>query len=879
MGAVRVYRTLLRLLPDSLRDERGPEMEALFLEMWRARRDRLWDRVRFWMWTLYDLASQGLAARWEHTRGAWVGAIKTVREDGMSNGIRDLRTALRQFKRKPLQALSIVLLMTVGIGGNVAAFQVFHALFLDPLPFPEDDRLVDLDVTAPSWGLEYVHVAYPDFHAWRELNTTFESMALYDTGGGNMAGDGLPERVPILIVSHGMDDVLGLSPVAGRFYTAEEDVGDGPPVGMISSGLWQRRFGNDPDAIGSSMTVNGFTFEVVGVLPPEAQYLTEADVWFPVQRDATSGESNYTYRAIGRLRQDTSLEAARADLLTIHRNRLPGTPQSEATTPVLDLVRERYLGRYRLGTEFTFFAVGGVLLLACINILGLALASALSRSGEFAVKLALGASRGRLVQGMLTESALLGAAGAILGTVMGVWGSRAVASGLEGQLAPWVTLDFSAPVFVFVALTTIAAVALSGLVPALYSIRSVPSHGFRGATAGRARLRALGLVTSLQVALSLAMLVIGGTIVDDFRRLASTDPGVAPEGLATFQLSMSGSSVQSSDERVEFAYALEERLTALEGVTSATLASTLPLVDEWGWSLEVDGPSPLAGLENTPIVQHTVVSPGYFDAMGIPLLRGRGFHPMDGREEGGRVAIVSQSLAETHLGPGAEAVGRRIRPRGNTDWMEIVGLVPDVFHNGVDSHAALGLYQPITQLPLANPWGAVRTRDGETLPAARIREVIGALAPDVTVFEFSTMEAIFERDIWVRKATAWVLAGFALVALFLTTVGLYASVSFIVGQRTREIGVRKALGAKGAQIQAGIVGQVLRVVGLGALTGLILSRVAMPALAGLLTHIEGAPVAIWLAVPLGLMVVGALAGLLPARRAAAVEATTALRPE
>ena len=221
----------------------------------------------------------------------------------MGDVIRDVRSAIRQFRRRPLQTLSILLLMAVGIGGNAAAFQVFHALFLDPLPFPDGERLIDIDVTAPSWGLDYVHVAYPDFHAWRELNSTFESMALYDKRGGNMVGEGQPERVPMLIVSHGMEDVLGLSPLAGRFYTAEEDIDDGPPVGMISAGLWQRRFGNDPAAVGSSMTVNGFTFEVVGVLPPEAQYLDQADVWFPVQQGATSGESNYTYRAIGRLRE------------------------------------------------------------------------------------------------------------------------------------------------------------------------------------------------------------------------------------------------------------------------------------------------------------------------------------------------------------------------------------------------------------------------------------------------------------------------------------------------------------------------------------------------------------------------------------------------
>ena len=370
-------------------------MEGLFLDMRRAHREEGGAAWRFWVGTVGDLATQGTAAWWERLRQAATGAAKTVREDGMSNGMRDVRTALRQFRRRPLHALAIVLLMAVGIGGNAAAFQVFHALFLDPLPFPEDDRLVDLDVTAPSWGLEYVHVAYPDFHAWRELNTTFESMALYDTGGGNMVGEGQPERVPILIVSHGMDDVLGISPVAGRFYTAEEDVAEGPAVGMISSGLWQRRFGNEPAAIGSSMTVNGFTFEIVGVLPPEAQYLSEADVWFPVQRDATSGECNYTYRAIGRLEEGVSLEAARAEVLTIHRNRLPGTPESEAATPVLDLVRERYLGRTVNG--FTWRPDRG---------------------------LALGASRTRLVKEMLTESALLGVAGASLGTVLGMWGSK-----------------------------------------------------------------------------------------------------------------------------------------------------------------------------------------------------------------------------------------------------------------------------------------------------------------------------------------------------------------------------------------------------------------------------------------------------------------------
>ena len=461
------YRRLLRLFPRDFRERRGVELERLFSEMcteWEEEGRVL--GLRFWSSLVWDTSKEALG-EWFSLFRETIGSTMTQSlGEHMSALIGDIRYALRQLVRQPLYSTMIITLMALGIAGNTSVFRVFNGLFLRPLPFDNPEQLVDLDETAPQWNLEYLNIAYRDFAAWRDNNSTFQSMMVYNSGGGNFVGDGEAQRVTYLNATHTIDEVLGLEPLLGRFFGPEEDHPDGPRAALLSQGFWEQEYASDPNVLGRTVSVNGYPIEIIGVLPPEARFMADVDMWMPL-RQVETNFTGWGLSGMGRLRPDATIEQARANLMTIHKGLIDQWEVNEVSSPVMSSLRDRYLGDYRLGGRFLLGAVGIVLLIACANIAGLMTARSMSRSSEMAIRLAMGAPRRRIVRQLLTESSVLAGIGAATGTVLGVWGSNALIAPLADQFPSFVSFDLDTGFLLFTLVVTIASALLFGLTPAL----------------------------------------------------------------------------------------------------------------------------------------------------------------------------------------------------------------------------------------------------------------------------------------------------------------------------------------------------------------------------------------------------------------------------
>jgi predicted permease len=861
-------------------------MERLFAEMRMAWiEDGRTPGVRFWLSVTAD-AVRGAAAEWLSvvttmmtTRRAPGGA----RGEPMSRLLADVRYAWRRVLRQPLHAGLILLLMAVGIAGNAAVFRVFDGLFLRPLPFEDAGRLVDLDEKAPQWNLEYVGIAYPDFLEWRESNRTFASMAVYNVDGANFSSEGSAQRITIVAASHDLDDVLGLQPEMGRFFSEAEDVADGPHVVLITDGFWAQQFDRDPGVLGTSISLDGEPWEVIGVLPPEARFVADAQAWAPLQERPDSRRGWYL-TGVGRLKPGVTMEQAVADLTSVHKALVESRPVNDITSPVMSSLRDRYLGDVRLGSGLLLAAVGIVLLIACANIAGLMFARALSREEEISVRLALGAGRGRIVSQLLTESALLAVLGGVAGIGLGLWGSGALVTAMADRFPPWVTFDMDARVFGFSVAVTAAAAVLFGLAPALRTAGSTRIAGVNRVTASSARRRGMGLLVMGEVALAVVLLVVGGLTSLDVWRLGRIDPGFRVDGVTAYTLSLPSARYPDEDAREAFAETYLQRLRAEPGVEHAALASTLPLGGHWGWFYVVEDEPPREDGDENPVVLNRSVTPGYLETMGIQLLAGRRLNAFDGRDSGTRVVLVNETFARTRLGGVEHAVGRRIAPGtgmpdDEDEWLTVVGVTRDVKHYGVDEPMRPGVYQPMRQIPLSSLRVAL-VYDGPTNDAVALaRRVTAEVDPELPLAAVRTMAEAMDRSLWTRRAMSWLIGTFSAVALLLAVAGLYGVISYSVGERTREISVRMAVGAQHRQVLLQVVRQGMLLVAAGAAAGLVASVAAAGVVSGILVRVDPRDPGVYAAVTGLLLAVAALANYLPARRASHLDPMATLRGE
>ncbi len=855
-------------------------MEHVYADMYDEwEREREGAGLRFWLSLVWDAGRHAAAVHLDR-------AIRNPLTGGggemMGSVLGDVRLGLRQLVRHPTYALTVVVLVAVGIAGNAAVFRVFNGLFLRPLPFENAERLVDLDERADAWDLEYTGVAWPDYVAWSEGNRTFEAMAVYTGVGRNLADDGEAERIDMIAATHTIDDVLGIAPILGRMWSAAEDVPDGPRLVLLTEGFWNDRYARDPGVLGTAITLDGQAYEIIGVLPAVAELLDGADVWSPLQGD---GDGWYL-TGLGLLREGLNLARAAEDLTAVHKGMISERDVNEVTTPVVTPLRDRYLGESRLGAELLLAAVGLVLLIACANIAGLATARALSRSGELSVRRALGAPRGRVARQLLTESAALGLVGGAIGLALGVWGSRAVVEALRarGDFPAWVQFDLDARFLLVVASVTIGSSLLFGIVPALRSTHAPGRSASGRVTGSRVRRRGTATLVMGEVALAAVLLVVGGLSLLDISRLNRVDPGFTTENVIAYRYQLPR--LRYPDQAAAVAYA-DQVVASLEGlpeVESATVASLLPLFDHRGWFFVAEGAPPRADDEPNPVVLTRSVGPNYFRTLGIRMLQGRAFTDRDGREDESWVIIVNEEFVASHLDGDPDPIGRRVAngtgpPSSDDRWFEVIGVVRDVRHYGVDQAMRPGVFLPYRSQGSRYAQIGVHTRGDASEAMAKVRRVALDVDPEVPPFGMILMETRFADTLFVRRASSLLFGVFAAVALLLAVAGIYGVVSYGVGQRRKEIGIRMAVGANASEVLAQVVRRGMALVVLGIGLGLVSALLAARPMASLLVDVRPSEPLVYGLVAGILLAVAALANYLPARHAVTSDPMGVLRDE
>ncbi|HEY3586910.1 MAG TPA: ABC transporter permease [Myxococcaceae bacterium] len=810
----------------------------------------------------------------------------------------DLRHTLRGLRKATGFTVVAVLTIALGVGANTALFSIVDGVLLRPLPFPDADRLVGVHASKPNF--DRGSISFPNFRDWRRENTVFSGLAVSRNTSFIVTGRSAPDQVTGAFVSSEFLPLLGIQPLLGRgFATGEDEVGAAPVV-LIGAGMWQRRFGSSTEVLGTTLTLDGRPYTIVGVVPGfplSAPNLPRAaDVYVPIGQWANdlllSRGAGLGIHGIARLKPGVTVAQARADMDAVTRSLAETYPEAnKGVGAALVPLKEQVVGPVRSVLLLLFAAVAFVLLIACVNVANLMLARSSGRAREFAVRTALGAGRGRIVQQLLTESMVLGVLGGALGVVLALVGTRAVL-GLSGDGLPRMSeVHLDARVLGFTLLVSLLSGALFGLAPALAAIRSSTQESLRG-TAGLAggHRRSQDVLVVLEVALALVLLVGAGLMVRTLTHLWSVDPGFDPQRVLTFAVSLPPSVAKEPPETIRAALRdLEATVTATPGIRAASLyGGAFPLTADDEQLFWLDG-------EPRPTSQHGmkwtlsyVVGPGYLEAMSTRLLRGRFLGPQDAARTS-PVAVVDEVFARTYF-PEGEAVGRRIRLERGTEPVEIVGIVAHVKQWGLDaddqSSLRAQLYVPWTQAPdglismLAGGVGvAVRTEGDPGQALLPLRAAIGQLGGQYAVFGAQTMPEIVTESLGRQRFTMVLFALFAGLALLLAAIGIYGVVSYLVGQRTGELGLRMALGAQRSEILRLILagGGRLTAVGvaLGTASALGLTRL----MAGLLYGVRPTDPPTFIAVGLALIGVALAACAVPARRASRVDPMVALRQE
>jgi putative ABC transport system permease protein len=799
----------------------------------------------------------------------------------------DLRSALRRLRRAPGFTFAAVVCLALGIGANTAIFSVINAVLLRPLPYPQAGRVMMVWEARHADQVERNVVAPYNFLPWKAESGVFQQLAaVYDTRVG-LTGHGEPLQVPVEYASADLFAMLGMDPILGRTYTAEEDLPGAAPVVVLSHGLWQRRFGGAGDVVGQRLELDGVPHTIIGVLSPGAGVVGRPEmpeVWAPLGLDPAKdyhGVGGRYLVAIGRIKDGVSREQAQASLTAIARRLAEQFPEYNTGWDVnLVPVTEDVTGHLRRPLLLLAGVVGLVLLIACANVANLQLAQATARRREIAVRAALGAGRGRVARQFLAESVVLGLAGGAGGVVLALWLTEALASRAEAGIPRLGAVSVDAATLGFTLLVAVVAGIGFGLIPALHAgradLQEALKEGGRSGTPGGNRTR--GILVAAQVALSLMLLIGAGLLLKSFARLQQVELGFDAERVLTARLSLPEARYAAPAQQAAFYDALVTRVGALPGVSAAATVSWLPLsglrsaTDLWIEGRPVPPPDERIGAH----IQ--AVTPAYFRAMGIPLREGRTFAASDGAEQP-KAVVVSRSFAERYLA-GGPALGQRIAmPWGDTLRGNIVGVVGDVRHAGVDSLPHPTLYWAESQWPWNAMTLVVRTNGDPEALAPSVMAEIHAIDPELPVADVRPMQAYLGDTLARRRFTMTLLAGFAGTALALTAVGLYGVMAYSVAQRTRELGIRLALGASRQRVLGAELRRASAVVAAGVAAGLAGAFAFTRVLDALLFGVSHTDPAVFALIVALLAAVGLAASWIPARRATQVDPMVALRAD
>jgi putative ABC transport system permease protein len=800
----------------------------------------------------------------------------------MNTLLQDIRYGLRMLlKHKGFTAVAVVAL-GLGIGANTAIFSLVNGVLLRPLPYPDADQIVYFEGRNPAKGITDSNISVPDFSAWAEQQQLFASIALFSAGNGTLSGSaGEPERVPRAGVSSSFFAVLGVQPVLGRSFIAEDDQPNSEAAAVLSYALWKRRFGGDASIIGRQITVNARPMTVVGVMPPQFAFPSETQLWTTQRIVGEQPRDNRAYSAIARLKPGVALQQAQSQINGINAQLAQAYPDTNAGSEVnLAQLQERLVRAVRPSLLALLGAVAFVLLIACANVANLLLARSAARQKEVAIRSALGASRGRVIRQMLTESTLLSVLGGIVGLILSVWLTDLLVSITPANSPRLTDVHVDLRVLVFtLALSTVTGL-LFGLAPALQTSKldvsnSLKVGGRTGESHHRASLRNLLLIG--EVALSLVLLVGAGLLMKSFMRLREVQPGFNPERVLIASISLPGGKYKEDHQYLDFHRQLRERLTASPGVQSVGAGVNLPLgASDYGIGRAfVPEGRPLTAEESIN-ASYSSTTAGYFEALQIPLLAGRTFNEHDGADSP-KVVVINRTAAVKHFGSEREAIGRQLRVwRDEKFPREIVGVVGDTKPSTLERDAGAQIFVPYAQDIWSFMTYAIRTAgDPEALIPALRREVL-ALDPDQPVFNVRTMEDVVNESIGTRRVSAMLFSVFAGAALLLATLGIYGVMAYSVTQRTQEIGIRMALGAQAGDVLRMVVreGMMLTIAGIAA--GLVGAFALTRIIARLLFGVGAYDPATFVAISLLLLAVSFVACYFPARRAARLNPIIAL---
>jgi len=809
--------------------------------------------------------------------------------------MRDVRHAGRRLARTPMFTLATLLTLALGIGANTAIFSIVNAVLLKPLPFPEPDRLVGLWQTAPGVDIKDLNASMADYLTYRDDSRTLQDVALWKTGSFIVTGRAEPERLDGLMATSRLLPMIGIQPIVGRPFAGRDEIAGSPAVVMLGYGYWQRRFGGDRAIVGQRLMVDGAAREVIGVLPQRFWFMdTPHDLLLPITYDrAKVGLAGYNFQGIGRLKPGVTLAAADADVARLIRIELGGKfpPPKGMSVKMMEEARlapnlrpliDDVVGDIGKSLWVVMATIGIVLLIACANVANLLLVRTEGRAQELAVRAAIGAGRGRLARELLVESLMLSLVGGALGLGLALVALKTGLSLVPSRLPRFDLIDVDAAAMAFTLVISVIAGLAFGAIPVLKRSRvrltEALRAGGRNASAGRDRNVTRNTLTVVQVALAVVLLIGSGLMIRTFQSMRRVQPGfTAPDSLQTVRIAIPRGVVKDEAGVLAMQHTLADRLASLPGVSSVGVIFGLPMT---GFSSQ----DPIFASDHTyapntipPLRRFVTAGPSAFKALGTPVVVGREYDWNDIQAKR-QVVVISENFAREYWGSPAAAIGKQIRENPNDPWSEVIGVVADIRHDGVDQPAPSTVYWSLRDAP-SSTFLIRGSRAGTESLATEIRRAVGAVSAGLTVTQMQTMQEIYERSMARTAFTLSLLAISGGMALLLAVVGIYAVIAYTVSQRTREIGIRMALGAEQGRVKAMFVRNGVLWAGIGAAAGLVAAVPLSTLMSALLFEVKPIDPLTYSAVAAGLLGAAALASYLPARRVTRIHPVEALRAE
>ena len=801
----------------------------------------------------------------------------------METLLKDIRYGIRTLSKTPGFTAVAVIALALGIGANTAIFSVVNAVLLRPLPFQQSDQLVMVWEKRAQLGRERNVVSPPDFNDWRAQNQVFEDMAAFSGQGFNLGAGIEPERIQAAGVSPSLFSILRVQPRMGRAFQSDEDQPTSNPVVIIGSGLWQRSFASDPEIVGKTIKLDEKAYTVVGVMPADFVFPNRrSEVWTPLtlSPDDANNRGGHNLQVVARLKPGVSLQQARTEMDSITAQLEQQYKVNTGHRANVFLLYDEVVAGARPALLVLLGAVAFVLLIACANVANLLFARSSTRQKEIAIRTALGARRSRIIRQLLTESLILAITGGTVGVLLALWGLDLLLA-IGGDTIPRVKeIKLDIWVLGFSMLVSLATGLLFGLVPALQTskpdLNETLKEGGRSASGSIRRNRTRSFFVIAEVAICLVLLIGAGLMLRSFARVINVSPGFNPDNLLSMNVALSGSRYGGADQVAGFYQRALERLSSLPGVQSAAATSGLPMAGGFGsryFAIEGRPPQPAGQGFNANV---NLTTPGYFQTMNIPLIEGRDFDQRDVMKAP-EAAIINQDMVRRYW-PDEDPIGKRLAV-GSGPWRTVVGVVGDVKQAGLDIETRPEMFWPYYQLPLSFSTLVVRTGGDPEAMTSAVRSAMQEIDWDLPLYDIKPVNEVISESVAPRRFNMLLLGIFAGLALVLAAVGIYGVISYSVSQRTREIGIRIALGASHESVLRLVVGQGMTLALIGVAIGVIASFFLTKFMATLLFGVSATDPLTFIGISVLLIGVSIVASFIPARRAMKVDPMVALRYE